>query len=287
MRVYLALATNILRQSISHYLAAVALTTAALAGSAHAARFVDEPFDYISGSLAGQTGGVGFSGPWTQTEGAEGAAQVAEGSLQHPALGASGNRCLLAFDEFEVQSKIQRGLTPLQPMDGSVYWVSYLLKEEIGASPNNASQFLLVLNSTDTPERRVVFGVSSQAKRFRIGGGTSIETQTNTVAAAATGQTYLLVASISFNLNGVETARLFIDPALDSEPTSPSAIVTNFELSSIDSVEMLAGDESPLWGFDELRIGDSYFAVVPEPSVSLSFLLGAPLLLGVRRRRVW
>ena len=38
-----------------------------LVGPAHGAAIVEEPFDYTSGSIHGQSGGQGFAGPWDCT----------------------------------------------------------------------------------------------------------------------------------------------------------------------------------------------------------------------------
>ena len=91
-----------------------------------------------------------------------------------------------------------------------------------------------------------------------------------------------LVVRIDFSSSGDESVWMWVDPDLDAEPTTASAIVSgtasSFEADFVRVQLESAGDAS----LDEIRIGDLFSEVAthpaPEPSTFLLVALGMGLL---------
>jgi hypothetical protein len=126
------------------------------------------------------------------------------------------------------------------------------------------------------------------------GGGLLIRDTTDPakVGQVRVGETNFVVGRLTFNPAGAERFDLFINPARDSEPTTPHASLTGFSLRTVDSIWIRGGNNDTTEDFesktayfiDEIRGGTTYFDVVPEPSTALSLTLGLGLLASRRRR---
>ncbi len=253
---------------------------------------VYESFDYAvgadlkTGNGEAENGGIGFGGPWEfqPTSGAvDDRAVVQSGSLAYPGLATSGNSLLMKATT-PGAANVQRPLdTALPNADGSVYWVSFLLRWD-GVAPgvfsvlftplapgsSGANGFAVRYNTTDTNFRVTRTGSSASGSP-----GLSGYHPTN-------GNTDLLVLRI---LNGTtDQVQLFINPSLGAEPATASATV-NLLAGAASSTPIgwvavsAADDADTTWSFDELRIGSSFAEAtqVPEPSIRLLLVLGTML----------
>ena len=117
----------------------------------------------------------------------------------------------------------------------------------------------------------------------------STNTNDLTGILGTTGEVFLVVGKIEYNLAGQDTISVLINPTSTLEPESWHASASRtLNKNPLNTLWMRAGDAGGDRDFDEIRFGDSFQAVViPEPgTLALLLLAGAGVLAsGIRRRR--
>lgn len=264
------------------FLAGAALSGAlAFSTPAQAAASVYESFEYSVGSLAGQNGGIGWSGAWTSF-GTGPSATVQAGSLAYGDLPTDGNKAYVTTTSGT--SGVIRSLeSTFSDATTQTVYLSFAFNWDEG------TRFFglhLVNGSTSVVEFNKFSGQSNFGIQQNTGGG---------VTAISTDTTYFVVARIDFNASGNDTVRLYVNPAsLDTEPLTASSTYSTASIS-FNAIRLSTGFTSgsvttAATAFDEIRIGTSYSDVVsaiPEPATA-SMLVGIAALAAVtagRRRR--
>lgn len=271
----------------------LALSTSALAAVDY------EPFDYSGTVLNGQSGGSGWTGPWIPT-GTSPTIQLSDDntSLSYPITfqsplvtpTPSGDRVLHTGDlANNASSSRLLSQTTSMAVAGNVLYASALIQKNSGATTANDS---ILFEFTDAAgNRRFGFGIEA-AEGFWINANAS-----NQVGTAAFGQTYFLVAKLltDDDASPGDTAFLKVfGPGWASEvpatePTSWDVQVSTNSAAILDRVRLRIDRNLTNAQVDELRIGDSWEAVVggavPEPgSVGLAVL--AATIFASRRRKM-
>ena len=241
-----------------------------------------EGFDYTVGStVQGRNGGIGFGGAWTESSSDKDTIQP--GSLLYSGVSTSGQSAhSLAPTDF--YSELYREMVDIPGTGGTTLWASFLMRKNAdGANGEPADYFGLALFATGIDG--VFIGDPSETNTFSLGtvGTASTGGEISTIPLVL-GSTAFLVVRIDFSSVGNETIRLFVNsnPAAPNL-TTPDAIKTDLDFSDLTALGVYAGEDAD-WSLDEIRIGTSYQAVVPEPGSGALFAAGV-LLAGLRRRR--
>jgi len=242
-----------------------------------AALIAYEGFDYAEGgSLIGANGGTGWmtAGAWADAP----ASQTGDNTE----IGANGVRVSTgnAYPN-RYLNVVPYGNAPfghaLNPV--TELWISFLY------TPNLESFGQLRLSSFGAEGGANLMSFGSSLGNAEVGAPGSMVLTPNVFTE---GKTYLMVAQILFDTDtgANETVRLFVDPSLNSIPDLSSAVAFNDQVDfSFERIGLVAG--SPTGSlFDEIRMGTTFYSVVPEPGSAV--LLGggvAGLMLWLRRRR--
>jgi hypothetical protein len=274
--------------------------------SAKAVGYLYEPFDYAVGTgLNGQNGGYGFTSAWFNETFA--ASTIQAGSLSAPAgLLTSGNHVLLSGSLGTYN--IYRTYNVINGDDGTSTWISFL-GQRIG--PIQSPPTL-----PDNPYPRGVnvgfFNTNHPTRTERATIGNSTDGATNAWSFIPTGSSSQIEQSgVPFtdlawvvlridhlgDINVNDNAYLWVNPSPLVLPDIMNADVTvlgtdpnGFDYSGLDYIRPFVGGVSGTRPYgelllDELRVGSTFFDVVPEPSVValLGFGLGALLLRRAKR----
>lgn len=250
---------------------AIGLIFVALAGPATTAVRADilfsEPFEYARGaSIIGQSGGKGFSSSWNS--GGANFDFVSTGGLTRPGVASTGNAL---SSSSQTAFSPGRSLTATYGTSGAVEWGSFLIRQDQPA-PGDPDQF-----------GGMVFGplfVGTGAS-FATWGMNTAGNPTGTASGVPVvqGQATLLVVKLNYRA-GNDVISLFVNPSPGTEPVTPDAIKTDLNLT-FSSIGF--GHRNSNWTVDQIRYGQSFADVVPEPaSIALVLFPGALLL---RRRR--
>ncbi len=304
-------------------LAAALVAAGAMAPHAASATLLGyEPFNYTVGSaVSGQSGGVGWSGPWGQ-QGATAipanSNSVAAGSLAGPAgLPTAGNHAFLTGEFGTLQ--MARSFANVAGADGTSTWFSFLAQRQGETStnvagnpyPRGANVGLFdteAVSQGGTANERFGVGNSSNATEDawsiipQGGGGNREGSAANPWSTLAWG--VVRVDHIG-DATVADSAWLWINPdPLGGEPLKANAVVeilsgdTNSrDFSNVDFVRPFVGNTAGTVGManhrpfavlvvDEIRLGTNWddMRAVPEPSAGLLFALGG-LALGALRKR--
>ncbi len=248
-----------------------------------------EPFDYApiqegtdsnlnpTGGIEGLSGGTGFAGGWddligTITFGTGNRATGVAGIGGFP----SGNRTTAleysdpsgnvletsgqqARTSFGSRSVAGRQLNTSYGSDGDTLWLSFLGQSFDSNGGNRWAGFALGDNNG-----YIGRPINSGNWGFIGAGSPLIDT------GIPAGTAVFFVARIDFQ-PGVDDLAIWIDPALDAEPTLDTAAATgSVNLSSFDTV-LMAGRYST--DFDEFRLGRSFASVTPLVTSNISALV--------------
>lgn len=217
-----------------------------------AAELAYEPFDYSAANpLAGEAGGNGWFGAWTQ-DGETGAVR-SDGLNYTDGIGNVLDTTGLSLDTSG--SATTRNFRDLDTLHADV-WISFLY--HLPASNSKFEGISFYRGATS------LFGISSSSVdtgsniTLNIGGGGS-----NT-GKGLFGVTHFVVLKVSSGTatGGNDQVQAFIDPFLTGVPSSPDAEGTsaNFDFNR---VRIAGQDGSPLY-IDEIRIGATFADVSPH-----------------------
>jgi hypothetical protein len=233
-----------------------------------------EGFAYTLGdNLAGKSGGSGWSGAWTATDGYLSPLAASASGTIVAGLGYidSGGRRLLASGGAWSSSagvffgQIQRASVDKPGAAGSTRWLSMIVRQD---APPTGINYVMA-----APGRGWSFGSSATAMAAGIGGtGVFVNCwycsgtpATAPIAGWAQGSTALLLVRVDFAVSGNDTVSLWInptlDPAVDIGAPTATASLSNFA-EMLDGVTVGWGDFRS-FTVDELRIGTGRTAVLP------------------------
>ncbi len=277
-------------------MALVALLAAFLSTSTtRAAVLAYEPFDYpesLGTGLNGLSGGMGFSGAWTDANNLPNLA-ITNTSLLYPSgvqLSPAGSR--VEVTDTAVNDPAGRGLaTTINLGTGGQEFYSSALFRRSALTGELTS--VLIDDAATTPNIRWYYGIDTNGF-FSTAVNPSEPTQRATsLVPALPDTTYLLVAKIRTNTgpNGNDEVflRVFAEGSTITEPIDDSAWDLRASGNSGVTLSRFRLSMSNVIGqsnqFDEFRVGNSFADVVgvPEPGVAASALLG--MLAFARRRR--
>lgn len=246
---------------------------------ADAALLAYEGFDYPTSTLAQGNGGSGFSTGWRNnvTTAGNSSVDITAGSLVFP----TGVPYTTVGNKVEDPTGDAGFRTLTTGLDMSVtedYFVSFLWRRP------TANQFAGLSFFSGATEQ-VYFGSLSGQTAFQIAqlGNSATPGPAN---SQLLNTTYFVVGKIQANATGFDQAFLKIyqeGDTIDLTETTSYTITgaANENLSvTLDSIRIDAGDD---YGIDEIRIGETWADVIPEPS-SAGLLLLAFAGLAVRKR---
>jgi len=284
-----------------------ALLASALTSFVHAQQ-ATEFFDYAGGTLLNTTtSGSGWSTGWKAnnalTTNLAASYTVQAGSIDsaanpNPASGGS------FFQDAGSNLLMYRGLS--NPIDWSIDGTHYLsfMTQWTGNSSSASSRVWLRLTGTSAQSDTVVgfIGDGSNTNQLlaqvrnngtRVTGTTAYAAATDPADRDNTVIPYYVVAKITTVSTGLDTISMSVYAPGDTVPTSePLTWDLSAQNGRSDTTSVIGFDAQIFFGgrnagFDELRLGDSFTSVIPEPSAASSLVgvITIFLVIGLRRRR--
>jgi hypothetical protein len=235
---------------------------------AQVALLLEENFAYPAGTALTDNNWTAHSGAGTN------AVKVTTGNLSYPGYSASGiGNATAVTGNGEDVSRSFASVAPRTPV-----YVSYLVNV---ASATAAGDYYFHLgpNPLSTNFRSRVFvrrGTTASKVQFGISGSA---TATYSTTDYDLNTTYLLVVKYTFDEQG-NLSQLFVNPAADTEPTTPAASSTEAASTSpanIGTVALRQGSSSPNLLFDGLRVGNTY-QVVRTGSICTTPVVTVPVV---------
>lgn len=288
----------------------------ALTTSAQAQLLAYESFNYTPGSFFATSGGTattatGFTGNLAWDYGTTSASILQSGSLSY----TDGSMALVTSNNFYENGHGR--LSSTFDLSGGGPFAAYLESGRIGA--NGTTIYLSFIYQKTTTSTA---GFASGLELFRGGyndpgrvlslntwSGHSVADYHLTVGEGANGGSWAGGAASSTNADlgfvtaaatffviridfgaGTDTARIYANPLLSSEPGSATGQVSASDLS-FDRIASSTFSGAPSGYLDEIRVGTTYLSVaaataVPEPATAAALLGAAALVLAALRRRV-
>jgi hypothetical protein len=285
-----------------------------------AALLAFEPFDYaaVTGldqngdgkkDLMGLAGGLGWGNAWTETTGTATVLTdypldfVKSSSLAYPStppeFGSGGSLELFGFTASgkptQISSTLSRGFAdPISLDAGSEVWFSVLLRKDAenpasGGGTRPTDQFSLqLMGSKGDP---IVSILDSVEDAFYTLDSAFIASPVVALQGRGPvlGRTDFLVAKLSLEV-GKSRLEFFLNPSLDVVfPTVPDLTVAISDAAMLQDLVGIDiktdGSSRMVWTLDEIRVGESYADVVPEPSSFLLIGCGMALFGSARLRR--
>ena len=286
-----------IRSLIGTVAVAVCLTAVS---SLSASVLMTESFDYAAGNLAGNNGGVGWGGAWTETD-PDGTATVVSGLSfsDMPVFGGAAEIQITSNDGFK-DEKASRA-SGVSVTTGDDLWVSFLYTQPGAPLASNSSRTAELRHGLRMRIKPKNSGSQGVALRYDSSGTTA----TNGTANIQDGDTYLIVAR--FGDIGQATGKVALMWVLDAAgyDSVKAGGVTQAELDSVnilslssphanqsfgigDAVDLVVADSSNTSFaavYDELRYAttpEEAISIVPEPA-SLA-MLGLGCLAMLKRR---
>lgn len=222
--------------------------------TAKAAPIAYEGFDYpVGGAVVGQSGGVGWGGPWAlyEIDTGDSVIEVGEALPAYGTLLMTGNSLHMTCDTTvdDVGTGIDRTLTQDIGTPGTTLWGSIL----VSASEVSNSDFFITFAGN---------GALTIGKKWWD--GFSIDNNFTGVAMAPD-QTYLLLFCYVFGESSCSTY-LWVDPDMSTEPALSTADATKIDsFTPGNTVRIRENRYENGWDatFDELRLGTAFEDVVP------------------------
>jgi len=280
---------------------AIALTTIMSSISSEAALIVYEGFDYPDGtSLRNQTGGIGWSGGWTNTGNATETATAP--GLTYPNMTATGNKATLAGQQINGNGNnafLARDLAQTFGTDGTTLWLSFIgqrtgNKSTGGTQPNNYQRvFSLGLFNTSATEQASIGELTDDTTDvWNLNADTTLPNSVDTTVPIDT-QSFLLLR-IDFVGANTDKAYLWVNPDLSlGEPSIGTQAASITDELTFNRIRLTVGGSTTSGArlaasglFDEIRIADTFAEAIPEPaSAALALLSLAGLVANPRRPR--
>lgn len=216
-----------------------------------AAMLLEENFEYPIDTLTESKVWVAHSGGTTN------AIPVVAGNLSYDTYGASniGNDITLTTTGQDVNRKFASVYA------GTPVYASFLVKvTSAGAADYFFHLGPAVLSSNFKGRVFAQQGSTTSKVKFGISGnGVNVNYSTTEYNV---GETYLLVVKYTFD-DASNTSQLFVNPAVDAEPTTAAASVTETSGSPTDigTVALRQGNTTPKLTLDGIRVGNSYRVV--------------------------
>lgn len=296
------------------------LLTALLLGataSAFAAPVVYESFNYTAGNFnTGTTGpsatGTGLTGDWTWNQNGDANTRqlvIQSGSVDvrnldtannklnwgtAPGSGSAGN---YTYAQLDSGASSALGLTDGQ---SKTLWMSYAL-----TSAGAGTAIVELRNNTAGATGGTVFGIQASLSAGTHSANTVQILANNAVQNSSsytftTGQDYLLIAKLNYSMTGSTTSfdsgSLWVlndTGLLPTDETGLGSALASFSTASTNTanrtptyLRISNGSSIASNTFDEIRVGDSFSAVViPEPGTLALLGIALGTLLLFRRRR--
>ncbi len=248
-----------------------------------------EPFDYDTGTVGGQDGGIGMTGSWSQTADREEFEVVSDG-LSFGALPVEGNsiRRTSAPGSAEINREISAASQAALTADNTTIWFSILLWDQRFATDHENGTFAFTsgpFTSTGGNWGALPnvaggdgFGVTTRLNEdffqifaYRIQNGSQQRSSDYHEGSTTAGGTYLVVGKIDWGEdNEGHTLHLFniTDPEKQEPPDESTAFASftaDFDQSTLDT---LAIANQQVSGYDEIRFATTFAAALglEEPS---------------------
>jgi hypothetical protein len=250
-------------------LLSMAAVLAGLTGPASAAY---EGFDYAAGGVTGN-GGSGWAGNWTGT------LPIVSPGFVHPPLATVRNRLAQTVETTGLYRNL--GIT----YDSGTVWISWIAR----CNTDTSDYRYATLGLTSVGAAKQHFGDLRIGKNHGRPHEWGLRDENNTNNTVETGVSVtseaLLVLRIDFNTNSdKETAYLWINPSLDSEPSTSAADATLSNITHFSFNRIALRRTAPLeLHLDEIRVGDTWAAVTPRP-LAADFSITAPQAHSVKQR---
>lgn len=259
-----------------------------------AALIAHEAYEYAVGSnIVGESGGSGWANAWSGTTPSTGVGDrdIQSPGATYPGLATTGNKAFISATN-QTQRTLSDGVQGLGAAEETI-WISFIGQR---GGPNNirffgASFYQGTTNSTD---ERFTIGEQSNSNNDLWGAHFTSTAQGRVEAAGASINTQsLLLARIDYHASANDDLYLWVNPDLSlGEPAIGTADASSIGLwnMAFDIVSTRAGTTSAgnhgTAHFDEIRIGNRFNDVIPEPaSMTLGLLSFAGIAsLGFRRR---
>ena len=211
----------------------------------HASLIAEEGFDYPAGTpLAGKTGPLGFSGPYTASNSG---LTISAGGSSYGDLSISGNK--LAFSGTTNNGNFG-SLSNSPETPGTTVYMSYLMQ----ADPNSGYAGVSLFNGND----EVLF----TGKRSGTPNVFGLEPKDGTSENSGVHCTRLslVVCRIDFESDSA-TIRMYLNPQSPEEPGTADVTVTRNSALVYDSVRFQSSNANG--SVDEFRLGDTFADVAP------------------------
>lgn len=238
-----------------------------------------EGFDYTaSQSVAGLSGGTGWSGAWGSVAG--GTINVTSPGSTYPGLETAGNG--VTVTPTSGLTSTSRSFATIN--SGTVYF-SVLMDNTNGGT--RVLGMRLFNNSTEVAGVGSPNGVTTWSTWL----GSTIKS--STVSTASNVPT-VLVLRVDFNAVGnQEKIRLYVNPTPGAaEPVTANAEYTGDVIAAINKIDLIAGysngvQTTAIGTFDEVRIGTTWADVTPQavPEAASAAVLGSCAGVALLARR--
>jgi hypothetical protein len=256
-----------------------------------AALIAYEGYEYAAGSnILGETGGSGWAIAWS---GSSPSATVGDRDVQapgatYPGLSTTGNKAFISATN-QTQRTLSDGVQGLSAAEETV-WVSFIGQR---GGPNNIRFFGVSFyqGTTDSANERFTIGESSNDSDDLWGAHFTSTAQGRVEAVGAPINTEsLLLARIDYHPSANDDLYLWVNPDLAlGEPAIGSADASSvglwnlaFDILSTRAGTTSSGNHGTAY-FDEIRIGNSFNDVIPEPA---SLVLGLLCFAGIASLRL-
>ncbi len=214
---------------------------------------VYEGFDYATGQLRDRDGGYGWAGPWTDAH----QRVVGDQSLES-ALGDTpktlGGHAVTPNGDWPAK----RGLKEPFAAGPGTYWVSLLAVNLSGQVEDTYGRVAFIPESGNG----FAFAKPFSGPRWALEAGGRT---TGTQVASNDRPVFAVIRVTIGEEEGTSRVALFLDPDLGREPVTPDAEISGVTIPPILRVEMRSGTDTKEFGFDEIRMGQSFKAVAPQP----------------------
>ncbi|MFM2293638.1 MAG: hypothetical protein RLZZ350_51 [Verrucomicrobiota bacterium] len=264
------------------------------AARSHAALLAYEPFTNAPGTaIIGSSDGAGFANTW-QANASGGVATNTSFSLLYTdtngnTLVTDGGGSVHGAGFFQGLTNANTSMQTFRQFtfsrgtngaDGTTTWISFLAVRQ-GPASNTANPYPRGANlthdfsagdsTTTTFSQKLAVGNGSAAVTNCValipqGGGANIRQSTTPFS-----QTNFIVVRIDHLVGALDNAFLFVNPPLNAEPATNSALLATNSINSydysFDRIRVFAGGASAQnyaeWIVDEYRLGQTYADVAP------------------------